>query len=754
MATLVEGYPQEHPLPTRASSDWLLRWVTTVDHKQIGILYIGTSAFFFLLGGLEALLIRIQLASPNGRVLTPQQYNAVFTVHGTTMIFLVVMPLLLGFSNFIVPLQIGARDMAFPRLNALSFWLLLFGGLLFYFSFFTGDVPDVGWFAYAPLTERPFSTSQAPDYWALALLVTSAGTIMTGVNLIATVVKLRAPGMTWSRIPVFSWMSMITGFIILGALPALTAAQILLEFDRRLGTGFFRASQGGDPLLWQHLFWYFGHPEVYIMALPAFGMISEIVPVFSRKPIFGYAVVVGSGALIAFYSFLVWAHHMFAVGMGTVPNAFFSGASMLIGVPTGIKVFSWLATMWRGRIRFDVPMLYACAFIANFTIGGISGIHFATAPIDWQTTDTYYVVAHFHYVLGTGSLIAALGATHYWFPKITGRRLDDRLGAWDFWVIFVGMTLTFFPMHFVGLMGMPRRVYTYPDLPGWGELNFIQTIGAFVQAVGVLMLLWNVYKSLRSGERATDNPWHAWTLEWATTSPPPPQNFLTIPPIRSARPLYDLQHSPAGTAERRTARASRPAGRSPGVARFFEGMSTPVLGVLAFIFSEATFFGALIITYLLYHHATGNGPGPRDLDVVRTGMFSLFLFASSGTIVRAERKLAGGDYGGFRTWLLATIVLGAIFIGGQAWEYSRMFSEGVFPNTNLFAASFFTLTGFHGFHVIVGLIALGVVAWMTFKGDFLRGHHAAVQAVATYWHFVDAVWVVVFSVVYLVSRST
>ncbi len=750
MATIVEGYSSERPLPTRATSDWLLRWVTTVDHKRIGILYIGTSAVFFLLGGIEALLIRVQLAVPNGTTLSPQQYNAVFTVHGTTMIFLVVMPLLLGFSNFIVPLQIGARDMAFPKLNALSFWLFLFGGLLFYFSFPTGDVPNVGWFAYAPLTEQPYSTSQAVDYWALGLLVTSAGTIMTGVNLVATVVKLRAPGMTWSRIPVFSWMSLITAFIILGAIPALTAAQILLEFDRRLGTSFFRVSGGGDALLWQHMFWYFGHPEVYIMALPAFGMISEIVPVFSRKPIFGYAVVVGSGALIAFYSFLVWAHHMFAVGMGTIPNAFFSGASMLIGVPTGIKVFSWLATMWRGQIRFKVPMLYACAFIANFTIGGISGIHFATAPIDWQTTDTYYVVAHFHYVLGTGSLIAALGATHYWFPKITGRMLDERLGVWDFWIIFVGMTLTFFPMHFLGLMGMPRRVYTYPDLPGWGAINALQTVGAFIQAAGVSLLLWNVYKSLRHGVRAPDNPWDGWTLEWATTSPPPDYNFDTLPPVRSARPLYDLTHPPvAAETAPRPARARR---TSPGLALFFERMSTPVLGIVAFIFSEATFFGGLIITYLLYHNSTGGGVGPQDLDVPRTAVFSLFLFASSGTIVQAERRLAAGDDGGFKTWLLVTIAFGTIFIAGQATEYARMFSEGIFPNTNLFAGSFFTLTGFHGFHVIVGLIALATVAWLTFKGDFLHGRHAAIQAVATYWHFVDVVWVVVFSVVYLLSR--
>src|SRR5579859_510091 len=426
MVSVASPYPSPAVEGLRPAG--LLRWVTTVDHKDIGILYLLTSLGFFALGGFEALLIRIQLAVPRNTFLGPAAYDALFTVHGTTMIFLVVMPLLLGFANYIVPLQIGARDMAFPRLNALSYWLFLFGGLVLYWGFLNGTPPDTGWFSYAPLSERPFSLETGVDYWALGLLVTSAGTIATGLNLLVTVVCLRTPGMGWLQLPVFSWMGLITGWLVLAAIPALTAAQAMLLIDRYLGGHFFDVSHGGDPILWQHLFWYFGHPEVYIMALPAFGIISEVVPVFARKPIFGYGVIVASGVAIAFLSVTVWAHHMFTVGLGDTPEAFFGLSSMTIAVPTGIKVFSWLATLWGGRIRLTVAMLYALAFIVQFTIGGLSGVTSATVPVDWQVHDTYYVVAHFHYVLGGGSLFAILAATYYWFPKITGRLLDERLG--------------------------------------------------------------------------------------------------------------------------------------------------------------------------------------------------------------------------------------------------------------------------------------------------------------------------------------
>ncbi len=738
----------------------LLRWVTTVDHKDIGILYLVTTIVFFAIGGLEALLIRVQLAVPRNSFLDPAAYNAVFTTHGTTMIFLVVMPLLLGFANYVVPLQIGARDMAFPRLNAFSYWLLLFGGILLYWGFLNGTPPDTGWFSYAPLSERPFTLESSVDYWALGLLVTSVGTIATGVNLLVTIVKLRAPGMGWFQLPVFTWMSLVTAFLILAAIPSLTAAQIMLLFDRYLGAHFFDPAAGGDPILYQHLFWYFGHPEVYIMALPAFGIISEVVAVFSRKPIFGYPVIVASGIAIAFLSLTVWAHHMFTTGMGELADAAFGLSSMTIAVPTGIKVFSWLATLWGGRIRLTTAMLYALAFIVQFTFGGLSGVHFATVPIDWHTHDSYYVVGHFHYVLGGGSLFAILAGTYYWFPKITGRLLDERLGQLSFWIITVGFNLTFFPMHVLGLMGQPRRTFTYPDLPGWGALNFAETIGAFLMGAAVVLVLWNMLRSLRSSVRAPDNPWNAWTLEWATSSPPPVENFVALPTISSNRPLYDLQRAGSGARHEGSGVGGRGSdaplqqepspGPWPPTPRVWP--PTPIVGIGAFIFSEATFFGALIATFLEYRARSASGPTAHDLDVPRTVLFSLFLFASSGTIYLAERSLHRDHQRGFLTWWAVTMVFGAIFLGNQLLEYARLYADGITIGSNLFTTAFFTLTGFHGLHVFVGLIALATIGVLGRQGDF-RGDRkrVAVDAVAVYWHFVDGVWVVVLTLVYLLG---
>ncbi len=743
-----------HPIGTTAAvprGERLLHWVSTVDHKEIGLLYIGTSTLFFLIGGIEALLIRLQLAVPRNQLIGPDAYNAIFTMHGTTMIFLVVMPLLLGLANYFVPLMIGARDMAFPRLNALSYWLLLFGALVLHYSFLAGTPPSQGWFAYAPLTEKPYTLRPTIDYWILGLLITGIGTIATGLNLVVTVIRMRAPGMKPSRMPVFVWMSLVTGLLIIWAIPPLTAAQVMLLFDRYLGTKFFVASAGGDPLLWQHLFWFFGHPEVYIMALPAFGIMSEVVPVFSRKPIFGYRFIVGSGVAIAFYSMLVWAHHMFAVGMGLIPDAFFGATSMVIAVPTGIKVFSWLATMWGGRIRLTTAMLFAIGFITMFTIGGLSGVHFAIVPIDWQTTDSYYVVAHFHYVLFGGTWFGIMAGTYYWFPKVTGRLLSEKIGAWHFWSTLIGFNLTFFPMHIVGLMGMPRRVYTYPDLPGWGFWNLLETIGAFILAISVILLLWNVLASYRHGRLAGPNPWNAWTLEWATSSPPPPYNFATVPVVRSVRPLWPGNH---GTNESGSANPAAPAApASRGVlgrgGSFLQRLPTPVLGVLTFISSEVFFFGSLIVTFIEYRARSTSGPGPADLEVLRTAAFSVALFASSGTIILAERRLRRDDQGGFRLWLLATIVLGAVFLLGQLTEYGRLYGEGITIDRNLFTSVFYTLTGFHGAHVLMGLVALAVVAALAFAGDFRPGKHSGVEAVSAYWHFVDGVWVVIFSLVYL-----
>ena len=741
------------PTYAPAATGRLYGWLATVDHKRIGVLYLWTSLVFFVIGGLEALVMRIQLAQPRAEVISPETYNRLFTMHGTTMIFLVVMPVLLGFANYLVPLMIGARDMAFPRLNALSYWLFALGGILLYFSFLAGTVPNAGWFAYAPLTEKPYSLDHSTDYWIVGLLVTSVGTIATGINLIVTTVKLRAPGMRPFRMPVFVWMSLITALLIVWAIPSLTAAQSMLLLDRYLGTSFFDASAGGDPLLWQHLFWFFGHPEVYIMVLPAFGIVSEIVPVFARKPIFGYTFLIAAGIAIAFYSFLVWGHHMLAVGFSPLVNGIFGATSMIIAVPTGIKIFNWLGTLYGGRIHYSTAMLFMLGFITMFTIGGISGVQFAIVPVDWQLTDSYYVVAHLHYVLFGGTALAIFGAVYYWFPKMSGRMLDEQLGKWHFWLILLAFNLTFFPMHILGLLGMPRRVYTYPDQPGWGLLNLIETIGAFLMGIAILIFLWNVVTSLRNGPIAGNDPWDGWTLEWATTSPPPEYNFATIPPVSSARPLHDLKLAGA------PADYSRPVAGLSSVAEpadeqddsLLSRLSLNVFGILTFITSESVFFIVLIITYVTYRHHSPSGPTPDVLDVPRTGLFSLALFASSLTMVLAERGLRAGDIRRFRGWLIATIVLGAIFLLGQATEYASLYGEGVKLGDNLFTSAFYTLTGFHGAHVLIGLVMLASMAVLAARGRITDTgtEHGGVQAVATYWHFVDAVWVVIFSIVYL-----
>ncbi len=520
----------------------LYAWVTTLDHKRIGILYVVTTLVFFVLGGIEAMFMRVQLAAPDGHVISPEVFNQLFTMHGTTMIFFVVMPLLIGLANYVVPLMIGARDMAFPRINALSYWLLLFGGVLMYFSFLAGAAPDVGWYSYAPLTEPAFSPGHNIDYWILGLSVSGIGTVGSGINLIATILSLRAPGMTLGRVPLFVWMVFATGVLILFALPPLTAAQIMLLLDRKLGSHFFDTQAGGSALLWQHFFWFFGHPEVYIMALPAFGIISEVVPVFSRKVIFGYTSIAAATLAIAFISFGVWAHHMFAVGLSPVLDLLFAGASYLIAIPTGIKMFNWNATLYGGRLWMTTPLWFCIGFLCQFLCGGLTGIMLATAPWDWQVTHSYFVVAHFHYVLLGGTLFAIMAGFYYWFPKMTGRMMSERLGRWHFWLMFIGFNMTFGPMHIVGMLGMPRRIYTYRPGFGWGSWNLLATIGSFVLAMSLAIFFWNLIISWRRGKPAGDDPWDAWTLEWATTSPPPPYNFENVPPVRSRRPLWDLKH--------------------------------------------------------------------------------------------------------------------------------------------------------------------------------------------------------------------
>ena len=536
---------EPHTKSSSPPADWaavLHDWTTTVDHKKVGILYVLLSLVFLVIAGIEALLIRWQLFFPRNDFLQPDTFNQFFTMHGTTMVFFVGMPILIGIGNYLVPLMIGARDMAFPRMNALGVWLTLFGGLLTYASFMTGGAPAIGWFAYAPLTEKTFARTSATDLWALGLLVSGVGTLTAGINFIATILAMRAPGMTLRKIPFFVWTMLWTSVQIIIAIPPLTAALVMVLLDRNADAHFFDVQNGGSALLWQHLFWFFGHPEVYILILPAFGMISEVIPVFSRKVLFGYEFMAAATAAIAFISMGVWAHHMFVVGMSRTLDLYFAAASLLVSVPTGIKFFNWLATMYGGRIWFASPMLFACGFLSMFLIGGLTGIMLAAAPFNFQLSDSYFVVGHFHWVLIGGTLFGIFAGIHYWYPKVTGRMLSERLARWQFWLLLIGFILTFGPMHIAGMLGMPRRIYTYEADRGWAIWNQLTTIGAFLQAPSYLLFVINITWSFFHGRRAGDDPWDAWTLEWTTTSPPPSYNFETIPVVASRRPLWDLKH--------------------------------------------------------------------------------------------------------------------------------------------------------------------------------------------------------------------
>ena len=526
MTTLARVFPSRPVHPTGVWS-----WITTIDHKRIGILYGVTAFIMFLTGGLEALYIRLQLARPGQEFVTAETFNQLFTMHGTTMIFLAIMPMGAAFFNFIIPLQIGARDVAFPRLNAFSYWTFLAGALMLKLSWFLGGAPNAGWFGYAPITGAAYSPGQGIDFWILSLQILGIASLAAAFNFIVTIVNMRAPGLSLMRLPLFTWMTLVTSILLVLAFPVITVALIELMFDRFFGTNFFVPTAGANPLLWQHLFWIFGHPEVYILILPAMGIVSEIVPTFSKKPLFGYPVVVLSGVIIGFMGWMVWSHHMFTVGLGPIANSVFALTTMAIAVPTGVKIFNWIGTIWGGSVEMKTPMLFSIGFVALFIVGGLSGVMHSSAASDAQQQDTYFIIAHIHYVLFGGSIVALLGGVYYWYPKVTGRLMDETVGKINFWLMFIGMNIAFFPMHFLGLDGMPRRIYTYDPDMGWNLWNMVSSIGALLVALSVLVFMINAIRSYKKGEVAGADPWDARTLEWSIPSPPPEYNFAQIPTV-------------------------------------------------------------------------------------------------------------------------------------------------------------------------------------------------------------------------------
>ncbi|MGH2636904.1 MAG: cytochrome c oxidase subunit I [Acidimicrobiia bacterium] len=556
--TVTAERPSTAAAPPPATDSGLLRWLTSTDHKVIGLSYIVTSLAFFSIGGILALLIRTELATPEQDVFSAEIYNQIFTMHGSVMVYLFAVPFGFGLANYIVPLQVGAPDVAFPRLNALAYWMYLFGGIMIVSGFATsGGAGAFGWTAYSPLSGVVYSPGPGPDLWIVGVALTGTATVIGAVNLVTTIFMLRAPGMTMFRMPIFTWNMLVVSVLVLLAFPVLTSALAMLFVDRHFDGHVFEVDEGGVPVLWQHMFWFFGHPEVYIIALPFFGVVTEIFPVFSRRPVFGYKGLVFATLAIGGLSVGVWAHHMFVTGV--VELAFFSAVTMLIAVPTGVKFFNWIGTMWRGKIRFDTPMLFSIGFLVMFLAGGLTGVMLAMAPVDFTVSDTYFVVAHMHYVIFSAAALGGFAAIYYWFPKWTGKKLNEPLGKIHFWLYFIGGNIAFFVQHDLGLQGMPRRINEYSRDEGWIGLNQISTVGAFVIGIGTIVFLWNVWRTLRHGAPAGNDPWDGQTLEWATTSPPPERNFDSLPPIRSERAWFDAKYPEYAGNGQRPVRSKEPA---------------------------------------------------------------------------------------------------------------------------------------------------------------------------------------------------
>jgi cytochrome c oxidase subunit I+III len=807
-------------------------WLSTVDHKTIGLRYLVTAFVFLLLGGAEALVMRAQLARPNETLLTPEQYNQLFTMHGVTMIFLYALPVLSGFSNYLWPLILGSRDMAFPRLNALSYWLFLGAGLFLYASFPFGNAPNAGWFNYVPLSSGAYDPGPNIDVYALGMVLLGISTTVGAANFVVTLFRMRAAGMSIARLPILIWGTLTASFANLVAVPAVSLAFFMLWLDRQVGTHFFDVAGDGRPLLWQHLFWMFAHPWVYVVVLPAMGIVSEALPTFCRRPIAAYAAVALSTVATMLIGFGVWLHHMFATGLPPLMLAFFGAASMLISVPSAIAVFAWIATIWTGRPVWRTPFLYFVAFVLMFVIGGVSGVMTAAVPLDWQLTDTYFVVAHLHYVLLGINVFPVLGGVTYWFPKFTGRMMNERFGNWTFWVVVIGFNVGFFPMHISGLLGMPRRVYTYPPDMGWNTTNLITSIGSFVFAIGIAMFVVNALVSLRRGTRAEANPWRAAGLEWSTPSPPPPYNFAVLPSVRSRDPLWEpdadspragfllhhgretlgvtplggdpdvilkmpsdsyapfvlgvgsalvfvglLLRSPVFVAvsallsgaaliawlwpERALAQREPPTADTREAARSTDAShaaaALPVgsagehaggwWGVLTLVVTEAALFGYLLFAYLyLASQSAQRWPpdglpklGMSGLNTALLLVSSVFVWLAGLFVRRARQRIAFA-------MLAVAIALGVAFVVIQFGEW-RDHPYGL--SSNLYGSLYFTITGLHIAHVIAGLVMLVCLAVWTAFGYFDGRRDAPLMIGGLYWHFVDIVWLFIFSVLYL-----